>query len=141
MTAEFDLIRRYFSRPPRSAVLGVGDDCALVRPPAGHDLLVTTDFSLEGIHFRRDWHPADSVGHRCLARGLSDIAAMGGEPLAAFLSLALPAELEQKIAEQNQLMASLIEQNEALSAQLTKLNKEMTDMRQKQAAAAKEGEK
>lgn len=75
---------------------GIGDDCALLRPPRGHELLVTTDFSLEGVHFRRDWHPPDSVGHRCLARGLSDIAAMGGEPLAAFLSLALPAGLPQK---------------------------------------------
>lgn len=58
-------------------------------------MLVTSDFSLEGIHFRREWHPADSVGHRCLARGLSDIAAMGGTPIAAFLSLALPAKLPQ----------------------------------------------
>jgi thiamine-monophosphate kinase len=62
---------------------------------AGNDCLVTTDFSLEGIHFRRDWHPPESVGHRCLARGLSDIAAMGGEPVAAFLSLALPRDLPQ----------------------------------------------
>jgi thiamine-monophosphate kinase len=61
----------------------------------GDDTLVTTDFTLEGIHFRRDWHPAESVGHRCLARGLSDIAAMGGEPAAAFLSLALPRDLPQ----------------------------------------------
>jgi len=61
----------------------------------GHDSLITTDFTLEGIHFRRDWHPAESVGHRCLARGLSDIAAMGGEPVAAFLSLALPRDLPQ----------------------------------------------
>jgi thiamine-monophosphate kinase len=59
------------------------------------DILVTTDFSLEGIHFRRSWHSAESVGHRCLARGLSDIAAMGGEPLAVFLSLALPRDLPQ----------------------------------------------
>ena len=59
------------------------------------DTLVTTDFTLEGIHFRRDWHPPESVGHRCLARGLSDIAAMGGEPVAAFLSLALPRDLPQ----------------------------------------------
>jgi thiamine-monophosphate kinase len=51
--------------------------------------------TLEGIHFRRDWHPPESVGHRCLARGLSDIAAMGGEPVAAFLSLALPRDLPQ----------------------------------------------
>lgn len=62
----------------------------------GHQLLVTTDFSLEGVHFQRKWHPPESVGHRCLARGLSDIAAMGGEPLASFLSLALPANLPQR---------------------------------------------
>jgi thiamine-monophosphate kinase len=80
----------------RSAILtGIGDDCAVLRLPAGYDSLVTTDFSLEGIHFRRDWHPSDSVGHRCLARGLSDIAAMGGDPVAAFLSLALPRDLPQ----------------------------------------------
>ena len=67
----------------------------MLRLPAGNDSLVTTDFSLEGIHFRRDWHPSESVGHRCLARGLSDIAAMGGEPVAAFLSLAVPGDLPQ----------------------------------------------
>jgi len=55
-------------------------------------IVVTTDFSLEGIHFRRDWHSPESVGHRCLARGLSDLAAMGARPLAAFLSLVMPAE-------------------------------------------------
>lgn len=59
-------------------------------------MLVTTDFSLEGVHFRRVWHRPDVVGHRCLARGLSDIAAMGGEPVAAFLSLALPGKLPQR---------------------------------------------
>jgi len=59
-------------------------------------MLVTTDFSLEGVHFRRDWHSPLSVGHRCLARGLSDIAAMGGKPLAAFLSLAVPKDLTQR---------------------------------------------
>ena len=76
--------------------VAIGDDCAVLPVPRGHQLLVTTDFSLEGIHFRRDWHPPDSVGHRCLARGLSDIAAMGGTPHSAFLSLALPADLPQK---------------------------------------------
>ena len=76
--------------------LGIGDDTAILRPPPGHEILVTTDFSLEDVHFRRDWHPAASVGHRCLARGLSDIAAMGGKPVAAFLSLALPATLPQQ---------------------------------------------
>jgi thiamine-monophosphate kinase len=75
---------------------GIGDDCAVLRLPTGHEALLTTDFSLEGVHFRREWHPAESVGHRCLARGLSDIAAMGGKPMAAFLSLALPKSLPQK---------------------------------------------
>ena len=74
---------------------GIGDDCARLQIPSRHEILVTTDFSLEGIHFRRDWHPSESVGHRCLARGLSDIAAMGGKPMAAFLSLALPKGLSQ----------------------------------------------
>jgi len=74
----------------------IGDDCAVLAPPAGKELLVTTDLCLEGVHFRRDWHPADSVGHRCLARGLSDIAAMAGEPLACFLSLGLPKDIPQK---------------------------------------------
>jgi thiamine-monophosphate kinase len=74
---------------------GIGDDCAVLRLSPQSELLVTTDFSLEGIHFRRDWHPAESVGHRCLTRGLSDIAAMSGDPVAAFLSLALPRDLPQ----------------------------------------------
>lgn len=82
--------------PARVLVRGIGDDCAVLRPPRGQELLITTDFSLEDVHFRRDWHPAECVGHRCLARGLSDIAAMGGEPLAAFLSLALPAGMAQR---------------------------------------------
>jgi thiamine-monophosphate kinase len=83
-------------RPTRSAIFtGIGDDCAVLRLLPGQESLVTTDFTLEGIHFRRDWHPPESVGHRCLARGLSDIAAMGGEPVAAFLSIALPRDLPQ----------------------------------------------
>ena len=93
------------SSPARSSILtGIGDDCAVLRllPRQGkgkeRDTLVTTDFTLEGIHFRREWHSPESVGHRCLARGLSDIAAMGGEPVAAFLSLALPRDLPKRWA-------------------------------------------
>ncbi len=77
----------------RDVRLGIGDDCALLRPRAGEEIAVTTDFSLEGRHFRRDWHAPEAVGHRCLARGLSDLAAMGARPMAAFLSLAVPREL------------------------------------------------
>lgn len=81
--------------PLRGVVTGIGDDCAVLRPPPGQELLVTTDFTLEGVHFRREWHSPESAGHRCLARGLSDIAAMGGTPTAVFLSLALPRDLSQ----------------------------------------------
>lgn len=73
--------------------VGIGDDCALIRPRTGEDLAVTTDLSVAGRHFQLDWHRADVVGHRTLARGLSDLAAMGARPVAAFLSLGLPGGL------------------------------------------------
>jgi thiamine-monophosphate kinase len=88
-----DQIRRNFNLSSKAVTLGIGDDCAILRPSAGSEVLVTTDFTLEGRHFRRDVHPPESVGHRCLARGLSDLAAMGATPLAAFLSLALPGSM------------------------------------------------
>lgn len=75
---------------------GIGDDSAILQIPPRHQLLVTTDLSIEDVHFRRSWHPARSAGHRCLARGLSDIAAMGGDPVACFLSLGLPHGLRQR---------------------------------------------
>jgi thiamine-monophosphate kinase len=87
-------IRRQASFFRSSALrLGIGDDCAILRPKPGYEICVTTDFTLERVHFRREWHPPQSVGHRCLARGMSDLAAMGAEPLAVFLSLALPKRL------------------------------------------------
>ncbi len=86
-------LRARSSRASRELRLGIGDDCALLCPAAGEEIAVTTDFSLENVHFRRDWHPPESVGHRCLARGLSDLAAMGARPIAAFLSLSVPRDL------------------------------------------------
>jgi thiamine-monophosphate kinase len=86
-------IRDRAARPKGVVRVGIGDDAAVLHPPAGEEVVVTTDFSLEQVHFRRDWHIPEVVGHRCLARGLSDLAAMGARPLAAFLSLAIPAEL------------------------------------------------
>ena len=86
-------IRRDFTYKNKALTLSIGDDCAILRPPSGYEVVVTTDFTLEGRHFRRDLHPPESVGHRCLARGLSDLAAMGATPLAAFLSLALPSTM------------------------------------------------
>ncbi|MFY9905405.1 MAG: thiamine-phosphate kinase [Terriglobales bacterium] len=79
-----------------AVVKGIGDDCAVLRVPSGHEVLVTTDFSIEKVHFRREWHSPELVGWRCLTRGLSDIAAMGGEPLGAFLSLAVADDVPQK---------------------------------------------
>ena len=85
---------------PARVARSIGDDCAVLEAQNGQQILVTTDFSLEGVHFRREWHPADSIGHRTLIRGLSDIAAMGGVPFAAFLSLALPANVSQRWTDQ-----------------------------------------
>src|SRR3984957_19847135 len=76
--------------------LAIGDDAALFRPAPGHETILTCDWSLEGTHFLRGKHPADSIGWKCLARAVSDIAAMGGVPRCFLLSLALPAELGGK---------------------------------------------
>lgn len=71
--------------------VGIGDDAALFRPKPGRELILTCDWFLEGTHFLRDKHPADAVGWKCLARAVSDVAAMGGAPRCFLLSLALPA--------------------------------------------------
>jgi thiamine-monophosphate kinase len=90
-------IRRIAGRSRSRAVLqGIGDDCAVLKMGPGRQVLVTTDLCVENVHFRRQWHSPQSVGHRCLTRGLSDIAAMGGEPVVCFLSLGLPADLPQR---------------------------------------------
>ena len=97
--AEKALISRLRSAARRrnaNLATGIGDDSAVISVPAREQALVTTDFSLEGIHFRREWHPPEVIGHRCLTRGLSDIAAMGGKPIAAFLSLAVPRSVSQQ---------------------------------------------
>jgi thiamine-monophosphate kinase len=91
---ELDLIERIRQRAamPRSAglILGIGDDCAIFRQRgATEDLLFTTDMLIEDVHFRRETHRAADVGWKALARGLSDIAAMGGTPRFCLSSLAL----------------------------------------------------
>ena len=86
---EFDLIARYFTRPARRAVVGVGDDCALWQPQAGMQLAISTDMLVEGRHFLNTVSP-QRLGHKSLAVNLSDLAASGAKPLAFTLSLALP---------------------------------------------------
>lgn len=81
-------IRKHAASPKcRELVLGIGDDCAIFRPRAGEDLLFKTDPVIEGVHFTAAM-PASAVGERALARSLSDIAAMGGEPRFCLVSLA-----------------------------------------------------
>ena len=86
---EFDLIAKYFNPPTRRAVLGGGDDCALLQPAPGQQLAISTDLLLEGRHFLPTVAP-EHLGHKSLAVNLSDLAACGARPLAFTLALALP---------------------------------------------------
>src|SRR3954452_10398519 len=94
MLSEFDLIKHYFTRahrgdPSGRTVLGVGDDCALLAPTPGMQLAVSSDMLVEGRHFFAGADPV-TLGHKCLAVNLSDLAAMGASPLGFTLALALP---------------------------------------------------
>lgn len=86
---EFDLIARYFTHPAKRAVLGVGDDCALLQTSPGMQLAISSDMLVEGRHFFADVDP-QPLGHKALAVNLSDLAACGATPLAFTLALALP---------------------------------------------------
>lgn len=94
---EFDLIARYFTRPVRRAVLGVGDDCALIQPAPGMQLAVTSDLLIEGRHFVSTV-PPQRLGHKSLAVNLSDLAACGARPLAFTLALSMPRADEALLA-------------------------------------------
>jgi thiamine-monophosphate kinase len=89
MPSEFELIAKYFARPARTAALGAGDDCALLRSPAGLVLAVTTDTLAEGAHFLPGTDPR-RLGHKALAVNLSDLAAMGADPRWFLLAITLP---------------------------------------------------
>jgi thiamine-monophosphate kinase len=90
MLSEFDLIKQYFTRTrPARAVLGIGDDCALLAPTPGMHMAISSDTLVEGRHFFPNADPR-KLGHKCLAVNLSDLAAMGARPVAFTLALALP---------------------------------------------------
>ncbi|WP_455198229.1 thiamine-phosphate kinase, partial [Kaarinaea lacus] len=85
-SSEFDIIRRYFANNDTGnpviradIVLGIGDDAALLTPPAGQSLVVTADTLVSGVHFPEDTRP-ELIAHKSLAVNLSDLAAMGAEP-------------------------------------------------------------
>jgi thiamine-monophosphate kinase len=82
-------------RHPSWLRVGVGDDCAVITPRPNRDLVFTSDYSIEGGHFSLSTHSAADVGHKALARSLSDLAAMGADPLFCLVSLAIPSNLSQ----------------------------------------------
>jgi thiamine-monophosphate kinase len=97
---EDTLVRQIFQAFPAARAarlrLGAGDDAAVWQPRKGYETILTSDWFLEGTHFLRELHPPDSVGWKCLARAVSDIAAMGGTPRCFLLSLALPRPVADK---------------------------------------------
>jgi thiamine-monophosphate kinase len=112
--SEFDLIHRFFTRPARKAILGVGDDCALIEGRPGHHLAISTDMLVSGRHFFPDVAPR-ALGHKALAVNLSDLAAMGAEPRAFTLALALPEAEPAWLAE---LAAGMLELADAHGCEL-----------------------
>ena len=113
MLSEFDLIAQYFTRPPHHAgrvVLGVGDDCALLTPTPGMQMAISSDMLVAGRHFFPDADPA-KLGHKCLAVNLSDLAAMGAQPLAFTLAFSLPEANPEWLAAFSQGMFALADQH------------------------------
>ncbi len=107
---EFDLIEKYFRPALRRAVLGGGDDCALIAPSPGLQLAISTDMLVEGRHFLSTVAP-ERLGHKALAVNLSDLAACGAEPLAFTLSLSLPRADEAFLAPFAHGLLALAEQH------------------------------
>ncbi len=94
--SEFDLIKRYFKSSAQQrddVILGIGDDCALLSPPAGKLLAYSTDTLIAGVHFPQQTAAAD-IGYKSLAVNLSDLAAMGAEPAWVSLAISLPSASE-----------------------------------------------
>ncbi len=95
MTSERSILERLRRRITANAPglkLGIGDDCAIYEPSPNEDLVFTTDFLIENVHFRRETHRPSDIGYKALARGLSDLAAMGAVPRFCLLSLATPPQ-------------------------------------------------
>lgn len=112
---EFDLIARYFQRPagvgPRRAIVGNGDDCAVIAPAAGMQLALSTDTLVEGRHFLSTVNPMH-LGHKALAVNLSDLAACGARPLGFTLALTLPRVDEAWLAEFARGLLDLADEHE-----------------------------
>jgi thiamine-monophosphate kinase len=98
--SEFELIQwiRERTEPGASAIVGIGDDAAVLRVTPGTDLVVTTDLLTDGRHFHLDPHSPDAIGYKAMAVNLSDIAAMAARPVAAVVAVALPREWAAEVA-------------------------------------------
>ncbi|HET9454180.1 MAG TPA: AIR synthase related protein, partial [Gemmatimonadaceae bacterium] len=92
---EFDLIRGLQERWGDLAV-GLGDDAAVFAMPRGDDVVASTDASVEGVHFRRDWLTPREIGYRAVTAALSDLAAMAARPIGVLVSLTLPQQQQQE---------------------------------------------
>jgi len=105
---EFDLIERFFVRPNTRSdvVVGIGDDAAVCQVPDGHEVVVTTDMLVEGVHFPGNT-PPDAIGHKSLAVNISDLAAMGATPAWFTLTLSLPETNEKWLQEFSSGLLSL----------------------------------
>lgn len=108
--SEFDIIQQFFQKAPlrSDVVLGIGDDCAILSPPPNENLLVSTDTLTQNIHFFSNANPFD-LGYKAAAISLSDIAAMGGKPAWALLSLTLPTVEEKWLASFSEGLFSLLD--------------------------------
>ena len=109
---EFELIQRYFSRigkPRTDVALGIGDDAALLNPPAGQQLVIATDTLVQGVHFPTNTLPY-YIGWKALAVNLSDLAAMGAEPAWFTLALTLPESSDAWLTEFSRGLFDLADQ-------------------------------
>ena len=109
--SEFGLIQRFFTQSLKNTAnqLGIGDDCALMEIPEGHQLAVTTDTMVENVHFFKEADPY-CLGHKLLAVNLSDLASMGAKPVAVTLALTLPSVNEAWLAKFSQGFLTLANQ-------------------------------
>ena len=99
---EFEIIERIkasFGKPSDSLIMGIGDDCAITSVNPGFQLLSTIDALVEDVHYRRSYISPEQLGHKAMAVNLSDIAAMGGIPRHAFISLCIPDDVDQDYLE------------------------------------------
>lgn len=97
-TELIDLIQSFARQTlsSRALIQGIGDDCAVLRTPSKQDLVFTTDFTIEDRHFTLDTHSPADIGHKSLARSLSDLAAMGANPQFCLVSLAVPSPVNKR---------------------------------------------